>query len=658
MKTVKQIANFSLFLLLFSSTVFADVSLPRLISDGVILQRDNENLIWGGAENGENISVKLDGKLVASLVVDKKNQTKLWSFKLAEQPVGGPHKIEIEANNNVVINDIYFGDVWLASGQSNMQLPMARVKVKYPQEVAQANFPQLRHFVIPRKYNFEKPNMDVENGQWQSVNSKTIEEFSAVGYFFAKEIHQKHQVPIGIINSSYGGSPAEAWMSESALKQFPKYLEKIAKYRQKDYLKNLIASDKKHSDGWYENLNVTDLGLTKSGKQEKFWYQFDYNSSHWQTTELPSFWQDTGVEFKNGAIWFRKEFQLTKAEASLSALLSLGRIVDADTTYVNGVEVGNTTYQYPPRRYSVEKNILKAGKNTITVRVISNSGKGGFVKEKPYFIKIGERKINLEGIWQYRVGSQVSALAGPEFQSYGQPLGFYNAMLAPLLKTTIKGVIWYQGESNTGRAQEYSHLFPAMIRDWRKQFAQGDFPFIYVQLANFLEDKEQPSESNWAETREAQRKALSEPNTAMAVAIDIGEWNDIHPLNKKMVGERLALAAQKLAYGDLHVVYSGPQIKAMTVNGKKALLSFNLFGSDLALRINTEGNSKLRGFAIAASDGKYVWANAKIVNNKIHVWNDKILNPTQVRYAWADNPSEANLVNKAGLPASSFHITK
>lgn len=639
-----------IWLIFVAPTVLADVTLPRLISDGVILQRDTNNLIWGWAKDGERVSIKLNGKLVATAITNN-NQ---WAIKLDSQPVGGPHVITVAGNNTVSVNDVYFGDVWLASGQSNMELPMDRVQVKYPQEFVQTEFANIRQFKVPKKYDFKQPNSDLDNGQWQTLDANTIGEFSAVGYFFAKQLNQKYRVPIGIINNSYGGSPVEAWISEEALKQYPHYLEVINQYRQGDYLKNLIASDQQRNDDWYANLNSQDAGLNEQAEaQNKHWYDNDYNASAWAKIQLPNFWQDAGVTIKNGVVWFKKSFELTADEANLPAKLELGRIVDADTTYVNGVEVGHITYQYPPRRYNVPANVLKAGKNTITVRVISSAGKGGFVKGKPYFIQIGPKTLLLEGTWQYQVGAESPELAGPKFLNYNQPLGFYNAMLAPLLKSSIKGVIWYQGESNTGRPQEYMSLFPALIRDWRKQFQQGNFPFIYVQLANFMEARAEPVESTWAETREAQRLALLEPNTAMAVAIDVGEWNDIHPLNKKTVGDRLAIAAQNLAYADKTVVYSGPQLSSMKILGDTAVLSFTHRGSGLS--INGE---KLLGFAIAGHDGKFVWAKAQISDDQVMVSSKQVTTPTQVRYAWADNPANANFINKEGLPASPFQVSQ
>lgn len=632
-------------LLLFSTSNYADVSLPKLISSGVVLQRDNENQLWGWAENGEKVTIKLDGNVVGSDIT--KNGK--WSIKLVAQPAGGPHKITIIGNNTLNVDNVLFGDVWLASGQSNMQTDMARVKVRYPEEVKNANNNLIRHFVIPRTYNYNAPQDDVDSGQWQAVNRNTIESFSAVGYFFAKHLQQIKDVPIGIINSSFGGSPAEAWMSEEALKRdYPHYLDRVRQYRQTGYLDELIASDKKRNDIWYQLLDQQDQGL-----QDIPWYEDRVDYSAWPKIAVPAFWQDQGVSVENGSVWFKKEISVSKEQAKASAMLSLGRIVDADKVYINGVEIGQTTYQYPPRRYSINEGVLKPGKNVITVRIISNNDKGGFVKDKPYFIQLADKKISLDGQWSYHVGAAMPATPAPRFSQYSQPLGFYNAMLAPLLNTTLKGVIWYQGESNTDSPTEYRELFPAMIREWRKQFKQGDFPFIFVQLANFMARQSQPSDSFWAETREAQRLALSEPNTAMAVSIDVGEWNDIHPLNKKTVADRLALAARKLAYNENDIVYSGPLFKQMKIEDNKAILHFELFGSHL----EKSNNEALTGFAIAGRDAKFVWANAKIVGNTVQVWSEKIAEPMYVRYGWADNPT-VNLVNTEGLPASPFQAEK
>jgi sialate O-acetylesterase len=364
---------------------------------------------------------------------------------------------------------------------------------------------------------------------------------------------------------------------------------------------------------------------------------------------LPAFWDESELGGINGAVWFRKEIFLPGSVAGKPARLLMGRIVDSDTTYINGKVVGTVSYQYPPRRYTVPENVLKAGKNIVTVRVINNTGRGGFIKDKPYRLITDEGEIELSGEWRYRLGTTMEPLEEQTFIRW-KPLGLYNAMIAPLTNYAIKGIIWYQGESNTGNPVEYGQTFPALIKDWRTKWKQGNFPFLYVQLPNFMEAREQPGESQWAEFREAQLKSLRVPKTAMAVAIDIGEWNDIHPLNKKDVGKRLALAALKVAYGKKNLVHSGPIYRSMRIKNDKVILSFAHTGSGLV----TKDNNEPRGFAICGADGRFVWANAKIQDNKVVIWHDDISQPKAVRYAWADNPENANLYNKEGLPASPF----
>jgi len=331
------------------------------------------------------------------------------------------------------------------------------------------------------------------------------------------------------------------------------------------------------------------------------------------------------------------------------AKILLGRIVDADSVFMNGKFIGNTTYLYPRRRYDIPTDVLKEGENIVVIRVINNTGIGGFVLDKPYEIDTDKDTVDLKGDWKFKVGDIMPSLASQTFIRW-KPLGLYNAMIAPLLNYKIKGSIWYQGESNADRPIEYRKLFPAMINDWREKWGEGNFPFLFVQLPNFMEAKSEPSESNWALLREAQLMTLSLPKTGMAVTIDIGEWNDIHPVDKLDVGNRLALAAEKIAYGENNIVYSGPIYKSMKVEGNKIVLTFDHVGSGLMAK----GGGELKYFSIAGKDKKFVWAKAKIENNKVVVWSDKVMNPVAVRYAWADNPAGANLYNKEGLPASPF----
>ena len=631
------------YVLMAFQTAFCQVRLPKLVGDGMVLQRDAQVKVWGWANNGEKVTINFNGKTYNTTAgTDGK-----WMVILSKLKVGGPYDMEINASNHITLKNVLIGDVWVCSGQSNMELTMDRVKYKYPDVIVHCENPNIRQFEVPDRYVFESPQEDLESGRWESVNPQSVLHFTAVGYFFAKDLYEKYHIPIGLINASLGGSPAQAWMSEDALKAFPAYLETANKYKDSDFRNKIAEHDKSVSDAWYNRLQQTDKGLAKEG--EKPWYDTACDPCGWSSMNLPGYWADQGLGNINGVVWFKKEIDVPSSMTGKPARLWLGRIVDADTTYINGKQVGSISYQYPPRIYDVPSNLLTAGKNIIVVRVINNSGRGGFVLDKPYQLTAGEQTIDLKGQWQYKLGAIMNPLPGSTFIRW-QPEGLYNGMIAPLLNCKIKGVIWYQGESNAGNSLEYQKLFPALIADWRQKWNQGDFPFLYVQLPNFMEAKDQPSESGWAELREAQLKTLAVGNTGMAVALDIGEWNDVHPLDKEDVGKRLALAAQKVAYGDQNVVYSGPIYQSMKIEGNKIVLSFSNIGSGLIAK----GGGELKYFAIAGADKKFVWAKATIDGNNVIVWSDRVASPVAVRYAWADNPEGANLYNKEGLPASPF----
>jgi sialate O-acetylesterase len=637
----KNIAGILFAVLVVSSSVMSQVRLPRLISDGMVLQRDADVRIWGWASKGEKVSVRFVGSSSTTTASDNGE----WSVVLAKQRAGGPYQMQIIASNSVTISDVMIGDVWVCSGQSNMELSMTRAQPLYGREIAESTNPSIRQFLVPQRYNFKQPQKDVESGIWKSADPQTVLEFSAVAYFFAKELFNRYHVPIGLINTSLGGSPAEAWMSEEALRSFPAYYSEAQRFKNDQLIQQIDSQDNARIRAWYDLLQKKDEGVRDL---KGMWSDPSYDASAWESMTIPGYWASTSLGPVNGVVWFRRSFEVSSSAAGKGARLNLGRIVDADSVFVNGAFVGWTSYQYPPRRYEIPANLLKEGKNTIVVRVINSAGKGGFVVDKPYEIDFGSEKIDLKGKWQFHLGATMDPLASQTFIRW-KPVGLYNAMLAPLLNYRMKGAVWYQGESNAGRAMEYRELLPALIRNWRNDWKQGDFPFLFVQLPNFMEPRDKPSESGWALLRESQLKTLALPNTAMAVAIDIGEWNDIHPLNKKDIGVRLAIAAGGVAYRDKRLVYSGPLYQSMKVEGSKIVVTLTNTGSGLV----TKGG-ELKQFAIAGADKQFAWANAKIEKNRVIVWSDTILKPVAVRYAWAANPAGSNLYNKEGLPASPF----
>lgn len=637
-----------LFLCLIHFTTFgalAQVRLPALVSDGMVLQRNAKTKVWGWASPGEKVTVKFNNKSYKATT----NANGKWMISLAPIKAAGPYTMDIKASNQITIKDILAGDVYFVSGQSNMVHQMSLHNITYAKDIATANYPQIRHFWIPTTTNLEGPAQELPAGSWKSANPEDVNNFSAVAYFFARKLYNKYQIPIGLINASVGGTPIEAWMSEEGLKDFATALASVERNKDTSYV-NPIQRRALAAANASRQKPEQDKGLTGAVK----WYETAYEPKGWRDINIPGYWEDQGIKDLNGAVWYRREIDVPAAMTGVPAKVYLGRVVDADALYINGEKVGNTTYQYPQRRYSLPAGVLQPGKNVFVVRVQNFSGKGGFVPDKPYYVEANGQTLDLKGTWQYKVGDVYRPVSGSGndggINLQNQPTALYNAMVAPVIPYTIKGILWYQGESNAGNPSEYKKLLPALIADWRNKWQQGNLPFLYVQLPNFMEVNYLPSESNWALMREAALQTLSVPNTAMAVTIDLGEWNDIHPDNKKDVGERLALAAQKLIYDDNTVVSSGPLLQSTEINGNKIILSFTNVGSGLI----SNDEEELSWFAIAGADKEFVWAKARIEGDKVVVWSDEVPEPKYVRYAWADNPAGANLYNKEGLPASPF----
>ena len=634
-----------IFCVLSTYAAWSQVRLPALVRDSMVLQRDAPIAVWGWASAGESVRVSFLGKTYRTRTgADGK-----WKLMLAPTHAGGPYTLSINATNHITLNNILVGDVWFCSGQSNMVHQLSLHRDRYRAEIAAANDPTIRQFFVPNTSALQGPREDMPSGAWRSAVGNDVLQFSAVAYFFAKDIHDRYGIPVGIINASIGGTPIEAWTSAGGLKDFPATQKIIRQNTDTAYVNDLYRQMQAQSA---LQPPVRDKGFLENIK----WQDTAYLPKGWRTINVPGYWEDQGLHDLDGIVWYRKEINIPASMTGRPARLLLGRIVDADNVYVNGQLVGTTTYLYPQRRYDLSANLLHTGTNLIVVRVRNNEGKGGFVPDKPYCIAIGTDTLDLKGTWRYKVGEAFAPKqkAPIYFSAQNQPTALFNAMVAPVLNYGIKGVLWYQGESNISNAAQYERLLPALVQDWRRQFAQGDLPFLYVQLPGFQDYDYLPTESDWALVREGQLKALSLPNTAMAVAIDLGEWNDVHPDRKKEVGDRLALAARKLVYGEKNLVASGPVFHDARIDGNRIIINFTNMGSGL----KTCDGEPPASIAIAGADKKFFWADTKIEGDSVIAWSSSVPQPLYVRYAWADNPIDPNLCNREGLPASPFKTDK
>ena len=530
-----------------TSMVNAKVKLPALISDGMVLQREQPIKVWGTADAGESVQVKFlknatptgvkGGKLKVAYTVTADANGR-WTLTLPAMKPGGPYILQV---NDIELKDILVGDVWLCSGQSNMELPVSRVTDMFRDEISAYENTNIRQLKVPNIFNFHAPQTDLPDYvAWKPLTQENIMNFSALGYFFAKAMYEKNNIPVGLINSSWGGTPVEAWISEEGLKEFPKYINDKRQYEDDAYLKSIKQTEGLSFYRWNTSLYRGDAGLHEATP----WYAANYNDKDWKTVDLFSTdWGTNGLNPINGSHWFRKEVEVPQDWNGKEATLRLGCIVDADSVYVNGTFVGTISYQYPPRIYTIPAGVLKAGKNTVTIRLISNNGYPHFVKEKPYKIVCGNEEVSLQGEWKYRLGASMPPAPGMMFFCY-EPVCLYNAMIAPLQNYGIRGVLWYQGESNVDRRNEYAALLTAMIADWRSTFGNPELPFYIVELADFLSRDDVSGRQAWAEMRKEQAKvAETNRNTRLIRNSDLGEWNDIHPLDKKTLGQRAAESA-------------------------------------------------------------------------------------------------------------------
>ncbi|WP_435137014.1 sialate O-acetylesterase [Formosa sp. A9] len=623
-----------------TSQLHAQLQVSKLFSDHMVIQRNQEIRIWGWHKKGTKVSVTFNG----STKQVKTNRKGEWMITLPEMTAGGPYVLSVvSGQEQQEFNDIMLGDVWVCSGQSNMEWVVENSNNALA-EIANASDSRIRHFKVPNSYA-NSPELTLAGGEWQVASPETMANFTAVGYYFAKHLRTDNDVTIGLLNTSWGGSRIEPWMSAESLQI--KDTEAYIAEAQKEHKAAFMALENKLK-ATFPKVGTTDQGTVNG---EPVWAATDLDETGWIPMAPTQLWEAQGFEGLDGVGWYRKTITLSETEAQHAATLSLAMVDDSDEVWVNENKVGETIQQYEAKRvYNVEPQFLKPGANVIVVKVDDTGGGGGIYGDaKDLFLKTSSQKIDLSQPWAFNIGAYREPYMG--VNQIGTLL--YNKMIVPIQKFPITGVIWYQGESNANSeadATAYAELFQTMITQWRTEWEQGDFPFLWVQLANFMKAQPEPIASNWAVLRESQSKALSLPNTAQAVIIDIGDAEDIHPRNKQDVGYRLALGAEVLQYGK-QLEYSGPVFKQANVVGNTLELSFTHVGNGLKTK---DKYGYVKGFAIAGDDKQFVWAKAKIEGDKVIVWNKDVKQPKYVRYAWADNPDDASLYNTEDLPASPF----
>ena len=637
---------------LTATQTFSQVSLPAMFSDNMVLQQQTDAAIWGKAPANSDV------KIVTSW--DKKNHnaktdaTGNWKVAVKTPVAGGPYEITVSEKNTIRLKNVLIGEVWICSGQSNMEMPLAGWGkiTNYEKEIAEAKYPNIRLLQIKRAIStYPLNDVVLDTDGWQPSSPETIANFSATAYFFGRDLYQNLNIPIGIIHTSWGGTPAEAWTSAESLGMMPEYAEKVENFRQ---LPKNVEDQRKviaqKIDEWNKTVLSKDFGLKSNTAVAA---QPNFNDADWQTVSVPGLWENDILPDFDGVVWFRKTIEIPENWEANNLILSLGMIDDNDITYFNGVQVGKTDMYNTERKYTVPAQLVKKGNAVIAVRVTDTGGGGGFYSEPSimYIAPANKETLreNLNGEWNYKVAvnlKDVGAYPHIASESPHNPTSLYNAMIAPLTPYAVKGAIWYQGESNAEKAYQYRTLFPLMINDWRTKWGY-EFPFYFVQLANFMKIKNEPGESAWAELREAQLMTLNLANTGMAVTIDIGDADDIHPKNKQDVGKRLALQAREKTYGQ-NIVSSGPIYETYQIENGKIRIHFRSGKSKLIAK-----GGKLKGFSIAGPDKKFHWADAEINGNDVLVSSPDVKFPIAVRYAWAYNP-ECNLYNDAGLPASPF----
>lgn len=606
-----------------------------IFGDDMVLQRNKLDTLWGWSETGDTIRVQIG----ASTATGVAGQDGRWQVRIQPPAAGGPYTVRIAGKQTVELHNVLVGDVWLCGGQSNMHLPLRAVR-NADDEIKAANYPQIRFFSVGARPAYK--HTDAVQGSWSIVSPETAAGVSAVGYFFARKVQQETHIPIGLVIDAMGGTPAESWASAGALRPLRDFdvpfaeLDRLAASGAPEYGNYVMH--------WYDRY---DTGLKEN------WAAAELNESGWKQVDIPGGFAPLGVPDTPAVVWFRKQIDLPDPLPAGHARLFLGSIEHMDTAYINGKSVGGSAWVENPRAYMVPDGVLKPGKNLIAVRVFKTKPDGGFLS-KPEVLRlaIGDSfSLPLAGSWMARL----SVDARPPHEL---PIGFenwpvipsvlYNGMIEPIAQLSIAGAVWYQGEQNSERGYQYRKIMPVVIADWRRTFGQGDFPFLIVSLPAFKEHSQTPIDAAWAETRESQAiTAATVPNTCLAVTIDTGEADNIHPKEKVPVGERLAACAMTHYYGK-HVVDSGPTLASVERLSGSIRLKFAHTDGGLVAK-----GGKLEEFAVAGDDRKWHWAEARIEGDTIVVSSPAVPNPKEVRYAWQSNPV-ATLFNGAGFPAGPF----
>lgn len=630
------------FALFFSASAMA-LELPVLVGDGMVLQRDEPIPVWGWAAPGSIIQVQFDRQRYEAETDDRGE----WRLTMPALPAGGPFTLAVEGEGETYrFDDIWIGDVWVCSGQSNMEWPLISTQ-NAENEIASVNDPLIRHFKVPKSWA-GSPQDRLQGGSWEMNSAENAGDFTAVGYYFAKRLRSEVDVPIGLINTTWGGSNIESWMDAPSQGLDPMETEKA--------LEEMEAAEASEALKLQKRLAQWPGALEGGFEQaEADWSAADLDVSDWVEIEVPSLWEDSGFNGLDGVAWFRKTFSLTKEQAMNDLEIGLARIDDHDLTFINGHPVGETRLYNEVRRYTVDRRFLREGENVIAVRVLDTGGGGGIWSEPDLlFVRGPGLDISLAGNWLFRVDKGIIQLSWNRNQT---PTALYNKMLHPLFHVPVKGVIWYQGEANAFAPDPepwaYRDQFIALIKDWRSKWGEDDLPFYWVQLANFNTGDDTPTDSPWATLRESQTEALSLPHTGQAVIIDVGDPDDIHPRDKLSVGNRLALHALKNDYGMEQLVTDGPYALSASVSGNTVVVKF-----DTRSELRVSNGELLRGFELADRDGNWYPAAGVLSGNRVELTSDRVDQPVAVRYAWSDNPETANLTDESGLPANPFRLNE